>query len=618
MRKLILIIYLVITIFLIHGNSPSIVLSQSSFSVDSFITYDLDENGDANVVQDITLTNEVAEVYAKSYTVSLANFKPEDVKAESEGIEIPVRKEESGNQTSLSLDFPDIKVGKGASRNFKLTYRIRKFAQKTGEVWELLLPYQTDIENFRSYHLTVFVPTSFGNLAYSSPEPRSRFVQENKNGFEFAKEDLKNTGVTLGFGNFQIFSFTLIYHLENPLEKEAVSKIALPPDTSFQRVFYQQINPAPTKISLDNDSNWIADYRLQPRESLEVKATGYAQIFPYPQKIRDFDKETLYKNTLPQKYWESDSPEIRRIAQNLRSIKEVYDYVVNILNYDYDRAKPNVQRLGAKAALENPNSAICMEFTDLFVAILRAKGIPAREINGYAYTENPKLMPLSLVNDVLHSWPEYWDETKKIWIPVDPTWQKTNVQADFFEKQDLRHFAFVIHGESSTYPPSAGSYKLGYQPQKDVFITLGGQPELINNRVSSEIQVITKIPLLSYKAKINIKNDGQSAIYNQKILVFFDQNKVKEENIAYLLPFSNYEFEVNIPFSFLAQKTPSKISISYVNNKKEVLGVKEQVLLANILVIFALVILVMVFIIIRFNKINLQIILSKFYIHRKQ
>ncbi|BCX14879.1 MAG: hypothetical protein KatS3mg088_562 [Patescibacteria group bacterium] len=618
MRKLILIIYLVITIFLIYGNFPSIVFSQSSFSVDSFITYDVDENGDANVVQDITLTNEVAEVYAKSYTVSLANFKPEYVKAESGGTEIPVRKEENGNKTSLSLDFPDIKVGKGASRNFKLTYRIREFAQKTGEVWELYLPYQTDIENFKNYRLTLFVPISFGNLAYSSPEPEKKFTQGNKNGFEFTKERLKNSGVNLGFGNFQIFSFTLIYHLENPLEKEAITKIALPPDGSFQRVFYKEIDPKPIKIGVDNDGNWLADYRLQPRERLEVKAIGYAQIFPYPQKIRDFDKEILYKNTLPQKYWESDSPEIKRIAQNLRSIKEVYDYVVNILNYDYDRAKPNVQRLGAKAALENPNSAICMEFTDLFVAILRAKGIPAREINGYAYTENPKLMPLSLVNDVLHSWPEYWDESKKIWVPVDPTWQKTNVQADFFEKQDLRHFAFVIHGESSTYPPSAGSYKLGYQPQKDVFITLGGQPELVNNQISTDVQIITNIPLISYKARINIKNEGQSAIYNQKVLVLFDQDEVKEEKIAYLLPFSNYEFEVNIPFSFLAQKTPYKISIISVNIKKEVKGVKEQVLLANILVIFALVILLMIFIIIKFNKINFQIILSKFYIHRKQ
>ena len=57
-----------------------------------------------------------------------------------------------------------------------------------------------------------------------------------------------------------------------------------------------------------------------------------------------------------------------------------------------------------------------MEFTDLFVAIARAAGIPARESVGYAYTTNSRLRPLSLVTDVLHAWPEYYDADKKIWV----------------------------------------------------------------------------------------------------------------------------------------------------------------------------------------------------------
>jgi len=54
-----------------------------------------------------------------------------------------------------------------------------------------------------------------------------------------------------------------------------------------------------------------------------------------------------------------------------------------------------------------------MEFTDLFIALSRAAGIPAREINGFAYTDDIRLRPLDLVTDMLHAWPEYYDEEKE-------------------------------------------------------------------------------------------------------------------------------------------------------------------------------------------------------------
>jgi hypothetical protein len=618
MRKIIFSFCFVFSFLIFLARFANSVYSQSSFSTDSFVIYDIDENGNAFVGHEINLENKVPEVYAKSYTMSLMGFKPEEVKAKSDGLDIAVNQQEKDNKTSIELDFPDVKVGKGAIRKITLNYKISNFAKKTGKIWEVYLPRQEDIESFNSYRVNVLVPEIFGNLIYSSPEAKSKFTKDGKVGFEFDKEVLTSkTGVTLGFGDTQIFSFTLNYHLENPLNKEAKTKIALPPDTSFQRVFYESIEPKPKNILIDNDGNWLAEYYLGPREIINVKAIGFAQIFPNPQKILSQSEDSLYKNTLPQTYWETEDPRIKNLAQNLKTVKDVYNYVVETLNYDYSRAKPNVQRLGAKAILENPNSAICMEFTDLFIAILRAKGIPAREINGFAYSEDSKLLPLSLVSDVLHAWPEYWDERQKVWIPVDPTWQKTSRGADFFNKQDLRHFAFVIHGESSTYPPSAGSYKLGYQPERDVFVSLGGKPELINEKVSIDIQIVKEIPLVKYKAKFIIANNGQSALYNQDADIFFDGKFVKKENIKVLLPFSSYEFELDIPFSFLGKNTPAKISLSILNNINEVRGVKDQVIMMNILAIFIVVIILVSLIIFKFGRIKLFPFLSNFFKHKK-
>ncbi|NCC70435.1 hypothetical protein EOM09_02540, partial [bacterium] len=44
--------------------------------------------------------------------------------------------------------------------------------------------------------------------------------------------------------------------------------------------------------------------------------------------------------------------------------------------------------------LNLPNSSICTDFTDLFITLARAKGIPAREVQGFAYTNNSKIKPI--------------------------------------------------------------------------------------------------------------------------------------------------------------------------------------------------------------------------------
>ena len=161
-------------------------------------------------------------------------------------------------------------------------------------------------------------------------------------------------------------------------------------------------------------------------------------------------------------------------------------------------------------ALSNPDQAVCMEFTDLFIALSRAAGIPARELDGYGFTSNPTLRPLSLNQDLLHAWPEYFDDTKG-WVMVDPTWENTTGGVDYFDKLDLNHFVFAIKGSSCQTPVPAGSYKYIGQDSKDVRVTLSetdfiGKPQL-------DVSIKTSNPIIAgfpEKIKVTISNMGNS------------------------------------------------------------------------------------------------------------
>src|SRR5581483_874912 len=280
------------------------------------------------------------------------------------------------------------------------------------------------------------VPSSFGNLAYVSPNPSYKEQVGDKIIFSFDKSDSLNSSITMAFGQFQVFSFNLTYHIENPLNENVSYEIALPPDTNFQKVNYTKIDPLPQKVNIDEDGNWIAVLQVKPRQKIDLKAQGAVQLFASPNQNPKIDYKKVTNNLAKKDLWQSDDPKIVDLAKKLKTPRAIYDYVRTYLSYDYNRVAPNVERLGASLALQNPKNAICTEFTDLFIAIARAAGIPAREIEGYAYTDNPQIQPLSLVADVLHAWPEYWDNEKQIWIPIDPTWGSTS-GIDYFDKLDL-------------------------------------------------------------------------------------------------------------------------------------------------------------------------------------
>jgi hypothetical protein len=114
--------------------------------------------------------------------------------------------------------------------------------------------------------------------------------------------------------------------------------------------------------------------------------------------------------------------------------------------------------MGAEQALQYPDQAVCTEYSDLLIASARQRGIYLREVQGYAFANEQELRPVQEESDILHSWVEYYDTSKNIWVPIDPTWEDTS-GIDYFNSFDFNHIVFALHGKKADYPHPAGSYK---------------------------------------------------------------------------------------------------------------------------------------------------------------
>lgn len=576
MRKAILFLAVILAL-----SAPSPARAQD-FEQSFEARYKLLNTGQVDVNYKILLTNLTTEKYIEKYELSLRGLNPENIKANDSEGETNV----SVKSDNLIINFENAVVGKNKTRILNLEFTDRSLLNRAGEVWEINLPNIQNANEFDNYSIEIIVPDSFGELAYIRPDTYSKSMKDAQVIYRFDKNNLKESAITAAFGQFQVFSFSLTYHLENPINKTAIIPIAIPPDTAFQKMIYNTIEPAPKNIKKDTDGNWIAEYELKAQENLDVGVSGHAQIFSEPYKKQDLTQKEMQMYLQPQPYWETNDPKIKSIAQNLNTPRKIYEFVVKTLSYDYDRIDPRVKRMGAVKALSFPDQAICMEFTDLFITLSRAAGIPAREINGFADTNNQKLQPLSLVADVLHSWPEYWDSQKQVWVPVDPTWADTTGGVDFFSKLDLKHFAFVIHGVNSQEPYPAGSYKLGAYPQKDVYVSLSHLPENRQPAMDLKISRGTNLSFDKLYFEIVVKNTGPVAIYNQALDIFADGEKIKSFKINTLLPHEQSSFKLDINSGFLASRAPRNLSASLQGFETEYEINKDQIVLRSITLIF--------------------------------
>jgi transglutaminase-like putative cysteine protease len=515
MKKVLLAVLLFLSFALIL---PQKTHADSNFTTDYDTTYTINSNAQTRVSINATLTNLTDNYYASAYAIQVGFADIKNVVAYDSMGSINPKITKDAKGSTITVSFNDHSVGLNSKLVFTVAFDTNEIAENLNNTWNVNIPGIANQQDFSSFNSTVIYPANLGDPTYIKPTLLNQTVSAKGNTLLFTKKDLGSSGISIAFGNFQVYNFNLIYHLENKNLFPVSTEIAFPPSTNYQDIAIDSVNPKPNNVKVDKDGNWLAEYVLSPSKKYNIDVTGKAKIYLNP-KTQSIDNNSIQDYLKPQPYWESDNQKLILLAKDLKTPYAIYEYVVKTLNYDFSRIQSNGPRLGALQALNNPNSAVCLEFTDLFVALSRAAGIPAREIDGYAYTNNSHDRPLSLTEDVLHAWPEYYDFDKKTWEMVDPTWGNTTGGIDYFNALDFDHLTFVVKGENSNYPIPAGGYKFSSdQNTKDVNVSIGTTFDTDNRKISASIQIADNILSgLPFGGGVEVLNQGSLLVPKQEI-----------------------------------------------------------------------------------------------------
>jgi len=187
-----------------------------------------------------------------------------------------------------------------------------------------------------------------------------------------------------------------------------------------------------------------------------------------PSLIENYNTSSeIYLNyTKPENFIESDNPLIISVARQLASdvenplliVQKFYEWVSSNIQYQIQ-----TDERGALWALENMVGD-CSEYSDLFIALCRAYGIPARKVLGWAFSDPVNYMALGSYqyhNYSAHAWAEVYFEEYG-WMAFDPTWGNSGYY--YFGRMDPFHLVTIVGQNVSTTDFEASEFSfIGYR-----------------------------------------------------------------------------------------------------------------------------------------------------------
>ncbi|MCX6732246.1 MAG: hypothetical protein NTV98_01770 [Candidatus Roizmanbacteria bacterium] len=542
---------------------------RTSYNIEYFIK-DNDPQNYTKTSYTIKLTNLQPDLIIKKFTLSFPrSFGIGSIVAKDDRGVINAVVVQKDRTIDATFELNEPKPGLNEVNTLYLDFLQSNIFRAKGSVWEVFIP-TLESKDGDTHTVTVYLPPGKHNkLSLAKPTPDlitlDKVVWNNNVG----------RSIYAVFGEEQRYNLDLTYHLVNPNIYKVYTDIAFPPDTLYQKVIVDSIIPSPDSVYSDSDGNYMARYNLNPKEEKQIQFRGIAKVYTIPRsEYKAYSKKQFEDEQRSlfdaQAFWKLDN-ETPITSSN---IEDHYNYTIDTLTYNFNRVIKGNSRMGAAQALRMPDQAVCTEYSDLLIASARQRGIYIREVQGFAFANEQELRPVQQESDILHSWVEYYDIKKDIWVPIDPTWQDTS-GIDYFNSFDFNHIVFALHGKKADYPYPAGSYKASTGGQ-DIHIEPTTSILVESQKISGEL---SQFPLPdadnSFTVDLVIKNSGNINLWDIPFTIKADNAVINSPSmsISHLLPGEKKKITINFK---------PKSSLLYQEVTFDISSNKEPILLKTI------------------------------------
>ncbi|MEO6488429.1 MAG: transglutaminase-like domain-containing protein [Ferruginibacter sp.] len=198
-------------------------------------------------------------------------------------------------------------------------------------------------------------------------------------------------------------------------------KMVIPADIKNRQI----VNDLTFSVEPDSiytaNGNSYALFKLNDLDKdFKIVLKGKILIFNSISMKSDSSESGFGKYLVAESNIEVTSEKILTVAQTLKqktdieTIIKTFEYVKEHISYQKNKA------IGAEKVLET-GVGKCMDYSDLFVALLRANNIPAKSMFGIVVSETAP--------NPLHAWPEAYLK-KQGWVRFDPTTGHSDIIKD--------------------------------------------------------------------------------------------------------------------------------------------------------------------------------------------
>ncbi|MBD3362924.1 hypothetical protein GF362_04350 [Candidatus Dojkabacteria bacterium] len=482
----------------------SITSTSAKIRVNIERTYEVTDDLEMKVTEKQSIRNNLEKLYIpgeETVDFSILAFRiddPNTLKILEEALET-VKVTENGEAKDFNSKIEDsiakisFPYGRdlyfGESREFTLEYTHPSLVYQNGALIDVYIHgfeknFEFETSNTKMIYSTkLIIPSSIDKeVNFINPEPKNTERALDYTLYSFDQESLVDAYIWLQLGTYQIYDFKITQYADATEEKLTGLKnrfeLVIPKDFSVgeikQEVFLSSIDPEPTAIFEDEEGNLFAEFEFLSNENHEIIIDGYAYIekteeFDFEKEVGslgDIEDGLVQKYTKPAEYWEVNSEPIQVKAEKLKKdsdntfqiVKNIYEYIVDTIDYDEVKRFGLNERQGALKTLLG-GSAVCMEYSDLFISLARASNIPARAVFGYGYDSR-----MSSDKQEPHQWVQVYMPGVDEWIDVDVTWGESG---EIIIGGDLNHFYSHTAYKNPNEPSLISRYAYGANQELD-------------------------------------------------------------------------------------------------------------------------------------------------------